>query len=74
MFFSRYLFLCLHLEISSERLLNKRSELISFVIRTNLLNKRSELISKCRHKNKYLLINKLIRSPVPPPKILFLRF
>ena len=37
--------------------LNEKLEILNFKDRDKLLNKRSELISKCRHFNKYLLKN-----------------
>ena len=37
--------------------LNEKLEILNFKDRDRLLNKRSELISKCRHFNKYLFSN-----------------
>ena len=35
----------------------EKLEICNFKCKVNLLNKRNELISKCRHQNKYLLVN-----------------
>ena len=37
--------------------LSEKLEICSFVNKKNLINKRNELISKCRHENKFLLVN-----------------
>ena len=35
----------------------EKLEICNFKNKTNLLNKRNELVSKCRHENKFLLVN-----------------
>ena len=37
--------------------IQEKLEIVNFEDQDHLLNKRSELISKCRHANKYLLLN-----------------
>ena len=41
--------------------LNEKLEILNFKDRDKLLNKRSELISKCRHFNKYLFSSKKLK-------------